>query len=120
MAKNKIKFSEDKKYHKWRRIGFYCLYAAIALAVVCIVLGQVFGMDSKPCLYSGYAAIVLVIWFYLINFFKWRCPNCRCSDRCWSAVSASISLLMTRAIRFGNRNENAVRFFVPHFLCPVK
>lgn len=41
-----------------------------------IVLGQVFGMDSKPCLYSGYAAIVLVIWFYLINFFKWRCPNC--------------------------------------------
>lgn len=39
MAKNKIKFSEDKKYHKWRRIGFYCLYAAIALAVVCIVLG---------------------------------------------------------------------------------
>ena len=25
---------------------------------------------------SGYAAIVLVIWFYLINFFKWRCPNC--------------------------------------------
>ena len=76
MAKNKIKFSEDKKYHKWRRIGVYCLYAAIALAVVCIVLGQVFGMDSKPCLYSGYAAIVLVIWFYLINFFKWRCPNC--------------------------------------------
>ena len=42
--------------------------------------------------------------------------RCRCSDRCWSAVSASISLLMTRAIRFGNRNENAVRFFVPHFL----
>ena len=89
MAKNKIKFSEDKKYHKWRRIGFYCLYAAIALAVVWIVLGQVFGMDSKPCLYSGYAAIVLVIWFYLINFFKWRCPNCwrlladstRCSRR---------------------------------------
>lgn len=76
MAKNKIKFSEDKKYHKWRRIGFYCLYAAIALAVVCIVLGQMFGMDSKPCLYSGYAAIVLVIWFYLINFFKWRCPSC--------------------------------------------
>ena len=54
MAKNKIKFSEDKKYHKWRRIGFYCLYAAIALAVVCIVLGQVGA--TVPAAAAGSAA----------------------------------------------------------------
>ena len=76
MAKNRVKLSEDTPYHRWRRIGFYCLYAAIALIVACFVLGQIYGTESAVCLYTGYAAIVLVIWFYLINFFKWRCPQC--------------------------------------------
>ncbi len=76
MAKNKVKLSEDKPYHRWRRIGFYVLYIAIILVVVCFVTGLIFGTESAICLYTGYASIVFVIWFYLINFFKWRCPQC--------------------------------------------
>ena len=71
-----VRLKDDKPYHRWRRIGFIVLYASIALIVACVVLGLIFGTESAVCLYTGYAAIIGVIWFYLINFFKWRCPNC--------------------------------------------
>lgn len=71
-----VRLKDDKPYHRWRRIGFIVLYISIALIVASVVLGLIFGTESKICLYTGYAAIIGVIWYYLINFFKWRCPNC--------------------------------------------
>lgn len=70
------KLAGEKPYRKWHLIAKYILWLGIALIIACFITGQVFGTESTICLTLGYIAIACVIIFYVLNFLKWRCPDC--------------------------------------------
>lgn len=76
MAKMPLK--DEKPYRRWHRIAYYVFIAGcVMISIACGVGAAAGDFNNAISNRLGYAAIICVAVFYVINMTKWRCPNCR-------------------------------------------
>jgi hypothetical protein len=78
MLSNRIKqIKAYPPYRRWHSIANWILVLGCVLAVISLLASVVTGDSTNMVsLVLGYAAIVPVVLFFVLNFAFWRCPKC--------------------------------------------
>ncbi|MDO5547886.1 MAG: hypothetical protein Q4F79_05300 [Eubacteriales bacterium] len=64
-------------YRRWHAISYLVFLIGCMLVCLSLVVSVVVGDNTNAVsVLMGYAAIICVIAYFLINFIYWRCPKC--------------------------------------------